>query len=128
MIWAILAFLGVPIWLVLGALAGATISRHRFKAQAGVVPLIFRAANDDKWPRSLAYGRYVHNVLIVNFGLARVRTAVHVVEHVEPLDLRDTTFKHISDPIAFAIRLDDGTDYELAIDRADNPIQVPAEQ
>jgi hypothetical protein len=127
MIWATLAFLGVPIWLVLGALIGAAYSRHRFKAQPDVVPLLFRAADDDKWPRRLAYGRYVHNVLIVNHGLAQVRTSVHVVEQVERLDLGDTTFKHIDDPIAFTILLDDGSEYELAIDRSDNPVPVPAE-
>ena len=127
MIWATLALLGVPIWLVLGALIGAAYSRHRFKAQPDVVPLLFRAADDDKWPRRLAYGRYVHNVLIVNHGLAQIRTSVHVVEHVDRLDLGDTTFKHIDDPIAFAIRLDDGSEFELAIERADNPIPAPAE-
>ena len=127
MIWATLAFLGVPIWLVVGALGGAMFSRHNFKAQPDVVPLLFRAADDDKWPRRLAYGRYVHNVLIVNRGLAQIRTAVHVVEHVDRLDLGDTTFKHIDDPIAYAIRLDDGSEYELAIERADNPVPAPAE-
>ena len=127
MIWATLAFLGVPIWLVLGALIGAMFSRHRFKNQPGVVPLLFRAADDDKWPRRLAYGRYVHNVLIVNHGLAQIRTSVHVVEQVDRLDLGDITFKHLDDPIACAIRLDDGSDYELAIERADNPVPVPAE-
>jgi hypothetical protein len=127
MIWATLAFLGVPIWLVLGALIGAMFSRHHFKNQPDVVPLLFRAADDDKWPRRLAYGRYVHNVLIVNHGLAQIRTSVHVVEHVDRLDLGDTTFKHIDDPIAFAILLDDGSEYELAIERVDNPVPVPAE-
>jgi hypothetical protein len=127
MIWATLAFLGVPIWLVVGALSGAMISRHQFRAQTDVIPLLFRAADDDKWPRGLAYGRYVHNVLVVNHGLAQIRTAVHVVEHVERLDLGDTTFKHIVDPIAFTVQLDDGSEYELAIDRADNPVPVPAE-
>lgn len=127
MIWATLVFLGVPIWLVLGALIGAMFSRHNFKAQPDVVPLLFRAADDDKWPRRLAYGRYVHNVLIVNHGLALIRTSVHVVEHVDRVELGDTTFKHIDDPIAFAIRLDDGSEYELAIDRAGNPVPVPAE-
>jgi len=128
MIWATLAFLGVPIWLVVGALIGAMFSRHSFRAQPDVVPLMFRAADDDKWPRGVAYGRYVHNVLIVNHGLAQIHTSVHVVEHVETLDLGATTFKHIDDPIAFAIRLDDGSEYELAIDRADNPVPVPAER
>jgi hypothetical protein len=128
MIWATLAILGIPIWLIGGALIGAMFSRHHFKTQPDVVPLMFRAADDDKWPRGMAYGRYVHNVLIVNHGLAQIRTAVHVVEQVERLDLGDTAFKHIDDPIAFAIRLDDGSEYELAIARADNPIPVPAEQ
>lgn len=118
MIWAALAMLGVPIWLVVGALAGAVFSRHHFKAEPGVVPLLFREAGD-KWPRRLAYGRYVHNVLIVNHGLAQIRTSVHVVEHVDRLDLGDTTFKHIDDAIAFALRLDNGSDYELALERAD---------
>jgi hypothetical protein len=122
----ILAFLGIPIWLLIGAMIGAVISRHRFKAKPDVVPLLFRAANDDKWPRRLAYGRYVHNVLIVSSGVVGIRTSVHVVEELERLDLGDTTFKHIDDPIAFAIRLDDGSDYELAIARADNPVPVPA--
>ena len=101
MIWAALAFLGIPIWLVVGGLIGTMVSRHHFRAQPGVVPLMIRSAGDDQWPRGLAYGRYVHNVLIVNHGLAQVRTSVHVVEHVESLDLGDKTFKHIDDPVAF---------------------------
>ena len=67
-------------------------------------------------------------MLIVNHGLAQVRTSVHVVEHVDRLDLGDTTIKHFDDPIAFALRLDDGDEYELAIERADNPVPVPTEQ
>ncbi|MGI9609477.1 MAG: hypothetical protein ACR2NL_04195, partial [Acidimicrobiia bacterium] len=99
-----------------------------FKAQPDVVPLMLRSVDDDKWPRGLAYGRYLHNVLIVNHGLAQIHTSVHVVEHVDRLDLGDTTFKHIDDPIAFAIRLVDGADYELAIEREHNPVPVPADQ
>lgn len=127
MIWATLAFLGIPIGLIIGVLLGAMFSRHHFRAQDGVVPLMFRAAGDDKWPRQLAYGRYVHNVLIVNHGLAQIRTAVHVVEDVNHLDLGDVTLKHIDDPIGFTIRLDDGDEFEIAIDRAVNPMPVSAE-
>ena len=128
MIWATLAFLGVPIWLVLGALIGAIFSRHRFRAQPNVIPLLFRATHQDKWPRRVAYGRYVHNVLIVNHGLAQIRTSVHVVEHVDRLDLGDTTFKHIDDPIGFAVRLDDRSEHQLVIERADNPAPILAEE
>jgi hypothetical protein len=102
-------------------------SRRHFRGQDGVVPLLFRAAGDDKWPRHLAYGRYVHNVLIVNHGLAQIRTSVHVVEHVDPLDLGGVTLKHIDDPVAFTIRVDDGDEFDFAIDRAVNPVPVPAE-
>ena len=124
MIWAALAVLGVPIWLVLGALIGAMVSRHRFRSQPDVIPLVFRSANDDKWPKRLSYGRYIHNVLIVNHGLAEIRTSVHVVEDANPLDLSGAAFKHIEQPIGFAVRLDDGSEYELALDRSDNPLPV----
>jgi len=122
-----LAFLGVPIWLLIGALIGAMFSRHRFKARPDVVPLFFREAGDENWPRRSAYGRYVHNVFIVNHGLAQIRTFVHVVEHVDRLDLGDTTFKDFDDPIALVFRLDDGSEYEVAIELADNPVPVPTE-
>jgi hypothetical protein len=128
MIWAILAFLGIPIWLIVGALIGAMFSRRNFRSQEGVVPLLFRAAGDDKWPRRLAYGRYVHNVLIVNHGLAQMRSSVHVVEQVDHLDLGGVTLKHIDDPIGFTIRLDDSKKYEVAFDRSVNPVSVSAER
>lgn len=127
MIWALLAMLGVPIWLVVGALGGALFSRLRFKALPGVIPLRFREAGEDRWPRRPSYGRYVHNVLVVNRCLALVRTSVHVVEHVDRLDLGDTTIKHFDDPIAFALLLDDGDVYELVIERADNPVLLTTE-
>jgi hypothetical protein len=38
---------------------------------------MFRAADDDKWPRGLACGRYVYNVLIVDHGLAQIRTSAN---------------------------------------------------
>jgi hypothetical protein len=57
MIWALLALLGVPIWLVLGGLCGALVSRRWFRAQPEVFALSFREHGDDGWPRTLAYGR-----------------------------------------------------------------------
>lgn len=127
MIWAILALLGVPIWLVVGALIGAMISRRRFRSQDDVFPLLFRATGDDKWPRRLSYGRFVHNVLIVNHGLAQIRTSVHVIEQVELLDLGSTRPNHIAEPIAFTVRLDDGDEFDIAVDRDRNPVAVPTE-
>lgn len=126
MIWAALALLGIPIWLLLGALILALVSRHYFRSQNGVFPLMLRAAGEDTWRRGPSYGRYVHDVLIVHRGLAQIRTSIHAVEHVEPLDLGDATFRHIDDPIAFTIALDDGDEFEIAVDRVSNPVPVPS--
>lgn len=123
----VLALLGIPIWLMIGAILGALFSRRNFKAQPDVVAMMPRAAGDEKWPRNPGYGRYVNNVLIVNHGLAQIRTSVHVVEHVEPFDLGATSFKQVDDPVAYTVRLDDGSEYEIAIARA-NDILAPAKQ
>ena len=42
MLWATLALLGVPLWLVAGGLALMLWSRHRFKKQDGVFPTKMR--------------------------------------------------------------------------------------
>ena len=127
MIWATLALLGIPIWLIVGALLAAVFNRRNFRSQEGVVPLLARPAGEAKWPRQLGYGRYVHNVLIETHGLIQIRTSVHVVEQVDNLDLGDVTLKKIDDPIAFTVRVQDGDMYEIIFDRAQNPVPVPAE-
>ena len=91
-------------------------------------PLHFRAAGDDTWPRQLSYGRYVHDVLLVNHGLAMVKTSVHVVEHVDRLDLGDTILKKLDDPIAFAIRLDDGPLHEIARYQGRDAVELAVDQ
>lgn len=127
MIWATLAFLGIPIWLILGALFTAMMNRRHFRSQEGVFPMLVRAAGDDKWPSQFAYGRYVHNVIIEVHGLIQIRTSVHVVEQVDNLDLGDVTLKKIDDPIAVTLRLDNGDVHEIAFDRADNPLPATTE-
>jgi hypothetical protein len=72
--------------------------------------------------RSGTDGRDVHNVLIVNHGLARVRTSFHVVEDVNSLELGDTPLKGIDDAVAVRLQLDDGTKVDLALDRSHNPL------
>jgi hypothetical protein len=79
MIWALLAILGVPIWLVVGALALALWHRHTFKQQPGVFPLKLRVDSGsvpglkEKWPRMTYYAFWVHDVLLIHKGLALMR-------------------------------------------------------
>ena len=118
MIWALLALVGVPIWLVLGALGGAIISRRRFKAQPGVFVMSIREHGDDGWPRVVSYGRYIHNVLLVNSGLALVRTTVHAVDRLDPLEL-DGPVHRLDDPRGWTVTLDDGGQHDIAVSSAD---------
>lgn len=86
MIWALLALLGVPIWLIIGALGGAVWNRRNFRSQPGVFPIAIRAAGQDSWPRAVSYGRLVRDILVVNRGLALVRTELHPIIDVRELD------------------------------------------
>ena len=114
MIWALLALLGVPIWLVVGALTGALVSSRRFRGQDDVFALSFREHGETDWPRRVGYGRYVHDVLLVNSGLALVRTAIHVVELAERFELDEPPSK-LDRPIAWTLTLDDGRRVDIAV-------------
>ena len=86
MIWALLAILGVPIWLVAGGLGAAVWSRRRFRAQPGVFRIAVRSAGADSWPRVASYGRLIRDVFVVNRGLALVRTELFPILDVQGLD------------------------------------------
>lgn len=118
MFWALLAFLGVPIWLVVGGLCGALISRRQFGVQEGVFALSFREHGDETWPRGVGYGRYVNDVLLVNHGLALVKTSIHVVERAERFDVVEPP-KKIDDPVAWTLTLDDGQMVDVAVSAED---------
>lgn len=118
MIWALLAMIGVPIWLIVGALAGALVSRRRFRAQPEVFALLMREHGEDGWPRRPSYGRYVHDVLLVNAGLALVRTRVWAVDRLDDLPL-DEPIGKLAEPRCWTATLDGGQQYDLAVAAAD---------
>lgn len=120
MIWALLAMLGVPIWLVVGALTGALVSRRRFRAQDDTFALYHREHGDERWSRRPAYGRYVHDVLLVNSGLALVRTTVRAVDRLDPLPL-DGPVGKIADPRAWTVSFETGDREDLAVAAVDAP-------
>lgn len=80
MIWIILAALGIPIWFVLGGLAATLVSRRSFKQRRAVFPVKLRVVSGevstlkDSWPRRPGYARWVHDVMLVQHGLALLRT------------------------------------------------------
>jgi hypothetical protein len=123
MIWALLAILGVPLWLVVGALATSLWSRRQFRNTPGVFRAKVRLNSGtfdglgESWPPMPAYARWVHDVLLVNKGLALVRTrplpiaaAEGRVEEADPQEI-----KRVGDnPILLEFRLDNGATIQLA--------------
>lgn len=123
MIWALLAILGVPLWLVVGALAASLWSRRQFRNTPGVFRAKVRLTSgtfdglSESWPPVAAYARWVHDVLLVNKGLALVRTqplpiaaAEGRVEEADPREI-----KRMGDhPILLQSRLDNGATIQLA--------------
>jgi hypothetical protein len=120
MLWALLAILGVPIWLVVGALAFAFWNRHKFKQQPSTFPLKLRVDSGDvsglseKWPRMTSYAEWVHDVLLVRKGLGLMSTRPLAVAagEGEPDDVL-----HLEgQPYLLNFRLDDGAVIQMAVD------------
>jgi hypothetical protein len=116
-IWALLAIIGVPIWLIVGALTAAIVSRRRFRAQPGVFRLKERAVGNDEWPRLTAYGRVVHDVLVVNKGLAMVRTNLRGIQSVADRP-QEKQVAPLDQAAIFEVAFDDGSRSLVAVDRS----------
>lgn len=119
MIWIVLAALGVPIWLVVGALAGALWSRSKFRHGTEVfackVRIVSAPEDSGKWPRATTYARWVHDVLLVHAGLALVRVRVLPVADVDaPITSCPGVKLKGGDPVSIRLRLDDGSLAEVA--------------
>ena len=114
MIWALLAALGVPIWLIVGILLGAWLSRRRFKQMPWVFAIAVRAEGAEKWPRSPSYGRVVRDVLVLNRGAALLRTEISAIDAVTELEIGDGP-KRPPAAVGRLIKLDDGSRREVAV-------------
>lgn len=114
MIWALLALLGVPIWIIVGVLGAAVVSRRRFQQTEGVFPVRIRTSVHEKFQRK-AHARWVHDVLIVNKGLALARTDAYGVQSLVVSPRPSDEVKGLGeDPSFLAIRLDGGQEACIA--------------
>jgi hypothetical protein len=123
MIWILLAALGIPIWLVLGALGATLLSRRSFKRRPGVFPAKLRVVSGevamlkDSWPRRLGYAWWVHDVLLVQHGVALVRTEAYPVAGLSASSTSEDTgeIRGLGDaPLLMTLELDSGSSIELA--------------
>ncbi len=124
MIWALLALLGVPIWLVVGVLAGAFVSRRRFVSQPGVFRMKLQASDAGGWPRRVGYARVVSSVLVVNVGLALVRTSVRAVTDASESTASEPV-KPFDRPRVLSLEFEDGSTARLAVDASQFQLVEP---
>jgi hypothetical protein len=131
MIWALLALLGVPIWLIVGMLTTAVWSRRRFRRAPGVFRCKLRTASGDvpgvadHWPRAFVYGRWVHDVLLVQKGIALVRTlplpVTAATDSAQPSDNHRLERLGPSQRVV-TLRLDSGASVDVATSKTDTAL------
>ena len=83
MIWATLALLGIPIWLIALILIAAFKNRNTVRSNPDIFE--FKLKKGDGWTRKKSYARWVSDVLIVHTGIALIRTAASQVETINVL-------------------------------------------
>jgi uncharacterized protein YneF (UPF0154 family) len=113
-IWALLVLLGIPIWLIVGALIAIWQIRRAVKRQPGVFEVSVRTADAHKWPRQPSYARVVRDVLVLNRGVALLRAEVLPVDAVIEFDLDETPRKP-ADAVGRLVTFEDGTQREIAV-------------
>lgn len=116
---AVLAILGVPVWLLVGVIGAAYWSRRTFRQAPGVFECRIRLipaadAAVPAWPRAASYARWVHDVLLVHSGLSlRSFEALPVAGLDAPIEAADAS--RLPGPwVACRLRIDDGRVIELA--------------
>ncbi len=118
MVWALLALVGVPIWLVVGALGAALWSRRSSSRQPGVFRATARPATGPSWPRHSVYVRVAHDVLVVTSRLAPTRTAVHGVRRASVEAVQPDSIAGMRRTAALRLGLDRGGSLVLATESA----------
>ena len=114
MIWILLAALGIPIWLIVGALIAIWQIRRTTKQQPGVFEVSVRTPGADTWPRQPSYARVIRDVLVLNRGVALLRVEVHPIDAVSESDLDETPRKP-ADAVGRLVTFEDGTQREIAV-------------
>jgi hypothetical protein len=131
MVWALLAILGVPIWLIVGALAVLLFNRRRIKRLPGTFACKLRPLNADaspggKFSRVGSVGCWAHDVLAVQQGLGLVRTRLLPAASVEgPTPVAADTIKGLGESVlSIIVTLDDGSKVEVAGNAAASALLV----
>lgn len=95
MIWATLALLGIPIWLIAIVLIAAFRNRNKVRANPDVFE--YKLKKDDGWKRKKGYARWVSDVLIYHAGIALIRTDAFKISSIRILETTDLPSKGLGE-------------------------------
>ena len=95
MIWATLALLGIPIWLIAVVLVAAFRNRNKVRRNPEVFE--YKVQKGDGWQRKKGYARWVSDVLIYHAGIALIRTDAFQITSTRILDPTDLPSKGLGD-------------------------------
>ena len=132
MLASIVAYvLGVPLWMIIGVLILVIWNRRRVKNQPGIFPVKIRpdpeTNEDSKWPRSVSYAQWIHDVVIVRKAPALILTTPYGIKGVECMlqDADTEEVKGLGDhPVLVRARLDDDSIIQVALSEL-HPKLVP---
>jgi hypothetical protein len=114
MIWATLALLGIPIWLI--AIVLIAVFRNRNKVRANPDVFEYKLKNGDGWKRKKGYARWVSDVLIYHAGIALIRTDAFQIDTARILDTTDLPAKGLGDnPIGLEVTYAGGETATVAV-------------
>jgi len=114
--------LGVPLWMIIGMLILVFWNRRQVKNQPGTFPVKVRPVPEtnekSKWPRSVSYAQWIHDVAIVRKAPTLILTVPYGIKGVEgaPQDANPDEVKGLGDhPIVIRARLDDDSFVQVAV-------------
>jgi hypothetical protein len=122
MIWAILVFLGIPLWLIALALFMLIRTRSRIGSIPGSVRCKVRSSAPipgmhDEYARYTSTAHWVHDVLIVHGGTFLIQTlplgVTGCAARPGPAEA-NPRIKKLDSPVTMRFTLDSGAEIELA--------------
>jgi len=122
MIWAILVFLGIPLWLIAMALFILLRTRSKVGSIPGSVHCKVRSSAPipglrEDYARFVSSAHWVHDVLIVHNGTFLIQTLPLGVTgcsaRPQPAE-EHSRLKRLAEPVTLRLTLDSGAEVELA--------------
>jgi hypothetical protein len=128
MIWAILIFLGIPLWIIALVLFALVRNRSKITSIPGSVHCKLKCSKGSVPGLGGDYARYtstahwIHDVLLVHKGTFLVQTLAVGVTGVaakpEPIEV-SSRIRRIAKPLVIRLTLDSGAEIELVCMEAD---------